>query len=94
MSDELYFLTVAEASRLIKARKLSQVELTDAYLTRIQTLQPQLNAFMTAWVTSSERDATDSLTRPIQPIRSPSLRSASSAGRTSISASRQRREPV
>lgn len=47
MSEELCFLTVAEASRLIKARKLSPLELTDAYLRRIQTLEPQLNAFIT-----------------------------------------------
>jgi aspartyl-tRNA(Asn)/glutamyl-tRNA(Gln) amidotransferase subunit A len=47
MSDELCFLTVAEASRLIKARKLSPVELTDAYLTRIEALDPQLDAFIT-----------------------------------------------
>jgi aspartyl-tRNA(Asn)/glutamyl-tRNA(Gln) amidotransferase subunit A len=47
MSAELCFLTVAEASRLIKARKLSPVELTDAYLERIQALQPQLDAFIT-----------------------------------------------
>ncbi len=47
MSQELCFLTVAEASRLIKARKLSPVELTEAYLTRIETLEPQLNAFIT-----------------------------------------------
>jgi aspartyl-tRNA(Asn)/glutamyl-tRNA(Gln) amidotransferase subunit A len=46
MSEELCFLTVAEASRLIKARKLSPVELTDAYLKRVETLEPQLNAFI------------------------------------------------
>jgi Asp-tRNA(Asn)/Glu-tRNA(Gln) amidotransferase A subunit family amidase len=32
---ELCFLTVAEAARLIKARKLSPVELTDAVIQRI-----------------------------------------------------------
>ena len=47
MSEELCFLTVAEASGLIKARKLSPVELTEAYLTRIEALEPQLNAFIT-----------------------------------------------
>jgi len=47
MSEELCFLTVAEASRLIKARKLSPVELTEAYLARIEALEPQLNAFIT-----------------------------------------------
>src|SRR5215813_3175803 len=47
MSDELCFLTVAEASRLIKARKLSPLELTRAHLARIEALQPQLDAFIT-----------------------------------------------
>ena len=47
MSDTLCFLTVAEASRLIKARKLSPVELTEAYLARIEALSPQLDAFIT-----------------------------------------------
>src|SRR5262245_42043482 len=47
MSDELCFLTVAEASRLIRARKLSPVELTEAYLARIAALSPQLDAFIT-----------------------------------------------
>ena len=48
MSEELCFLTVAEASRLIKARKLSPVELTDAYLGRIGSLDGQLNARLTS----------------------------------------------
>jgi aspartyl-tRNA(Asn)/glutamyl-tRNA(Gln) amidotransferase subunit A len=40
-------LTIAEAARLIAARKLSPVELTRAYLARIETLGPKLNAFVT-----------------------------------------------
>lgn len=47
MNTELCFLTIAEASRLIKARKLSPVELTRAYLARIEALEPQVNAFIT-----------------------------------------------
>jgi len=41
------FLTIAEASRLIAAKKLSPLELTRALLERISTLDPQLNAFIT-----------------------------------------------
>jgi len=41
------FLTIAEASRLIAAKKLSPLELTRALLERIGTLDPQLNAFIT-----------------------------------------------
>jgi aspartyl-tRNA(Asn)/glutamyl-tRNA(Gln) amidotransferase subunit A len=47
MSNDLHFLTVAEAARLIESRKLSPVELTDALLARIGALDSQLNAFIT-----------------------------------------------
>lgn len=40
-------LSVAEAGRLIASRKLSPVELTRAYLARIDLLNPRLNAFIT-----------------------------------------------
>jgi aspartyl-tRNA(Asn)/glutamyl-tRNA(Gln) amidotransferase subunit A len=40
-------LTVAEAARLIGARKLSPVELTEALIARCEALEPQLNAFIT-----------------------------------------------
>ena len=57
MSDELCFLTVAEASRLIKARKLSPVELTGAYLARIESLDAQLNAFITVTADLARKQA-------------------------------------
>jgi aspartyl-tRNA(Asn)/glutamyl-tRNA(Gln) amidotransferase subunit A len=44
---DVHFLTIAEASRLIAARKLSPVELTDAYLDRIAALDDQLCSFVT-----------------------------------------------
>jgi aspartyl-tRNA(Asn)/glutamyl-tRNA(Gln) amidotransferase subunit A len=47
MSDELCFLTVAQAAERIRARKLSPVELAQAYLDRIAQLDPQLNAYIT-----------------------------------------------
>lgn len=43
MSD---ILTIAEAARLIAARKLSPVELTRAHLARIAALNPALHAFL------------------------------------------------
>ena len=46
MTSELHELSIAEASRLIRARKLSPVELTDALLKRIEALDPKLNAFI------------------------------------------------
>ena len=44
---DLHFLTIAEASRLIADRKLSPVELTEAYLGRIAALDDQLDSFVT-----------------------------------------------
>jgi aspartyl-tRNA(Asn)/glutamyl-tRNA(Gln) amidotransferase subunit A len=40
-------LTIAPVSRLVRARKLSPVEITQAVLDRIARLQPGLNAFIT-----------------------------------------------
>lgn len=44
---DLHFLGIAEAGNLIRARKLSPVELTDALLRRIADLDPQINAVIT-----------------------------------------------
>ena len=46
MTGPAPFLTIAEASRLIAARKLSPVELTKALLDRIADLDPKVNAFL------------------------------------------------
>lgn len=46
-ADDLAFLTIADAARLIAARKLSPVELTQAYLNRIAALDDQLDSFVT-----------------------------------------------
>jgi aspartyl-tRNA(Asn)/glutamyl-tRNA(Gln) amidotransferase subunit A len=43
----LHFLTIAQASALVAARKLSPVELTQACLDRIAALDDQLDAFVT-----------------------------------------------
>jgi hypothetical protein len=45
-NSDLHWLTIAEAARLIERRRLSPVELTDALTARIETLDPQLNAFL------------------------------------------------
>lgn len=47
MSDDLTYITIAKVSELIRGRKLSPVELTDACLARIEALEPRLNAFIT-----------------------------------------------
>jgi aspartyl-tRNA(Asn)/glutamyl-tRNA(Gln) amidotransferase subunit A len=57
MSTELAFITIAEASRLIRARKLSPVDLTKTYLARIEALDPKLNAFITVLAESALAEA-------------------------------------
>ena len=44
---EIVFKTATELARLIKARKLSPVEVVRAYLDRIEALNPAINAFIT-----------------------------------------------
>ena|SRR5205085_2263865 len=45
-------LTLEEASRRIRSRQLSSLDLTRAYLARIERLNPRINAFIT--VTSTQ----------------------------------------
>jgi aspartyl-tRNA(Asn)/glutamyl-tRNA(Gln) amidotransferase subunit A len=44
---DVLFLAARDQAALIKAKKLSPVELTDACLARIETLNPRVNAFIT-----------------------------------------------
>jgi aspartyl-tRNA(Asn)/glutamyl-tRNA(Gln) amidotransferase subunit A len=46
-ATDLHFLTIAEAARLIAQRDLSPVDLTAAYLRRIEALDSQLDSFVT-----------------------------------------------
>ena len=46
MADELAFLTIAAAARLIERKALSPVELTTALIRRTEALDPQLNAYL------------------------------------------------
>jgi aspartyl-tRNA(Asn)/glutamyl-tRNA(Gln) amidotransferase subunit A len=45
--NDFIYLSASELSRLIAKRRLSPVELTAAYLQRIEELEPRLNAFIT-----------------------------------------------
>lgn len=47
MNDDLDFITITEAARLIAAGELSPVELAEAKLARVTALDPQINAFIT-----------------------------------------------
>jgi aspartyl-tRNA(Asn)/glutamyl-tRNA(Gln) amidotransferase subunit A len=57
MAADLHFLTIAEAAALIAARRLSPVELIDAYLARIAALDDQLNSFITVTAERARHDA-------------------------------------
>lgn len=46
LSTDLHYLSIADAGRLIERRRLSPVELTQAFLDRIATYDPQLNAYL------------------------------------------------
>jgi aspartyl-tRNA(Asn)/glutamyl-tRNA(Gln) amidotransferase subunit A len=54
---ELAFLTIAEASRLIAARKISPVDLTDACLRRIAAFDSQLDSFVTLTAERAREEA-------------------------------------
>ena len=56
-SHELAFLSVAEASALVKLKKVSPLELTRACLARIDTFNASLNAFITVTAESALTDA-------------------------------------
>ena len=47
MTVDLAFLTIAEASALIKSRQLSPVEYVEALIQRTETFDPQLHAYIT-----------------------------------------------
>ncbi|MGH7084956.1 MAG: amidase, partial [Acetobacteraceae bacterium] len=50
-------LTIAEAGRLIAAKKLSPLELTRSLLARIAALDPEINAFLTVSARKAEAQA-------------------------------------
>ena len=45
--EHIPYLSATELSRLIKRREVSPVEATEAYLERIERLDPKLNAYLT-----------------------------------------------
>src|SRR5262249_40024790 len=52
-TSSLTKLTLTEASRLVRSKKISPVELTQACLSRIEQLNPRLNAFITVTADSA-----------------------------------------
>src|SRR5712692_3627264 len=45
--SDLCYLAIAEAARMLESRRLSPVELTQAYLERVERLNPKVHAFIT-----------------------------------------------
>ncbi|MFN4087856.1 MAG: amidase [Alphaproteobacteria bacterium] len=57
MSKPLHELTIAEAAPLIASRDLSPVDLTEAFLARIDALNPRLNAYVCVTAERARADA-------------------------------------
>lgn len=57
MSDESVYWTIAEAAAQLRRKKLSPVELTQQALSRIEKLNPRLNAFITVTAERALREA-------------------------------------
>src|SRR5262245_21957833 len=51
------FLPAHEQAALIRKRQFTSLELTDAYLARIQSLNPRMNAFITVSADRARQDA-------------------------------------
>ena len=47
LADEVLYKPVTDLAKMVRARQISPVELTRAYLARIETLNPKLSAFAT-----------------------------------------------
>lgn len=57
MNQDLHFLTIADAAALISRRKLSPLEYLNALIARIESLDPQLNAFVRPLFDSARAEA-------------------------------------
>lgn len=55
MQEDLCFLGIARAAELIRRRELSPTALTDAFLARIETFDPQLHAYLTVTAEHARR---------------------------------------
>ena len=54
---DLFYMPATEAARLIRDKRLSPVELMEAVLGRVETLEPRLNAFAHVAAESAMRQA-------------------------------------
>jgi len=56
-ANELCFLSIAQLSEQLRKRTISPVEITQAYLTRVQTLDPKLNSYITVTAARALQEA-------------------------------------
>ena len=57
-SQDLHLMTISELARLLRSRRLSPVDLTRAYLERIDRLNPTLGAYVTVMSDTATAEAT------------------------------------
>src|SRR3546814_18938310 len=57
MTGPLHYLTIAEAAPLIERKELSPVELTEAFLERIEVVNPKLDAYLRVTPERARADA-------------------------------------
>jgi hypothetical protein len=55
MTAPLYYFTVAELSEQVRSKDISPVQILEACLSRIEALNPRLNAFITVLATESRK---------------------------------------
>jgi aspartyl-tRNA(Asn)/glutamyl-tRNA(Gln) amidotransferase subunit A len=60
MNDDLLYSSISELEKLLRARKVSSLELARAYLARLETLGPQYNALATETRDLAEQQARES----------------------------------
>jgi aspartyl-tRNA(Asn)/glutamyl-tRNA(Gln) amidotransferase subunit A len=55
--EEIYFQCISEISNLIQKKEVSPVEVVEAYLSRIESLEPKLNSFITILYDQAREEA-------------------------------------
>ncbi|AKM82015.1 TPA: Asp-tRNA(Asn)/Glu-tRNA(Gln) amidotransferase subunit GatA [Candidatus Berkelbacteria bacterium] len=60
MSKELYQLTLLEASDLLKNEEITSVELTEAFLRRIENINPKIDAYLEVFTDTALKEAKES----------------------------------
>jgi hypothetical protein len=82
-TPELWKLGIVDASELVRRKTVSPVELTQAFLTRIEKLNPLVNAFITVTAEQALQQArVSSIPRALEPPLQPRCSRIASPPRT------------